>query len=585
MSNFLKGSLLASLFLLTCTFSMQSSAQLNLKSIAIDPQWQALLHIYKDNTFIKGNFLLSGSSFSAKNELIQTIALFDARDQDPLACHFIARHYYLTAIKGLKLPNIQCPDFNNFKLKAPVDHISILFASENLSQPASIMGHTMMALSDANFTTQHSVSFFTELNTVNPVKLIWDNLIVGQPGYFLVQPLQQSIDLYLNQEQRNIWRYPVKVSEQERALLLRHLWELKFVSMDYLFNAHNCATLTLDILRIINPKIIIDRQDWVSPIDVIKAANNQKMLAAPMLYGSSKWKIRILSEYTDTISPSISITQDKPSTVLAGLLSFETNRYRYHQGHIPRTDWYRHNSQLREQGLNKNEHSFSLDRFQNPLLTPKDSQWGGSIYQSRFSTENQTWRSIYWMPASHQIMDDNQQYSSENALEILMLKLRMNSSEVQLESLRLYQVESYLNNNRYIGGTSGRFGIGLNRYPINNSQDALAGYIEGALGKTYQIHKDLSFYVFWQVGAVVNPDSQFIVNGPELGLFFYWIGGMKTHVKANKLWRYGQYPLQEVSLKHSLYSWNSGNLKLHFDHTKWDNQNQYKGEIGVSFYY
>lgn len=586
MFNAFKGALQASFMVLMCMITSYTSAnETNLDTTANDPQWQALLHIYEEKPLITQNFLLSAENFSAKNELVKTLQLFQSNHQQTNACHYIARHYYLSVIKGFKLPAISCPDFQDFTQQVPADHVSILFASENLSQPASIMGHTMMALSDEGFTKQHSVSFFTELTSVNPVSLIWDNFITGQPGFFLVQPLQKNIDLYLEKEQRNIWRYQIKLSHEQKMLFLAHLWELKFASLDYFFHSHNCATLTLDILRIINPKLLESRQNWVSPIDVVKAADKQNMLTAPMLYGSSKWKIRLLSDYVKPISEGIFIDESKPKTVLAGLLSFETNAYRYQQGDISQTDWFVRNTWLKKQGLSKKRQRINFDNPKNPLHTPDDSQWGIQFVQNNASYNQQTWGKIYWMPASHDLMDDNSQYSSENQLKILQVSARYRTNNLQLDSLHIYNAESYLNVNEYIGGLSGRIALGIGRFPIKNSFDALASYAEGAIGKSYQLHKDLSVYGLVRLGLTANQNNQYIKTGPEVGLFFHWVGGMKTHLKASQLWRTGLDPVEHISFKHTLLNWKKGALKLSFDQQNWQQTTSYESQLGFSFYY
>lgn len=586
MFNAFKGSLWTLFMALMCMIASYTSAnETNLDAIANDPQWQALLHIYEKKPLITQNFLLSANDFSAKNELIETLQLFRTKHQQNRTCRYIARHFYLSAIKGMTLPAIHCPEYENFIQQVPADHVSILFASENLSQPASIMGHTMLALSDYGLTKQHSVSFFTELTSVNPVSLIWDNFITGQPGYFLVQPLQKSIDLYLEKEQRNIWRYQIKLTHEQKSLFLAHLWELKYASLEYFFHSHNCATLTLDILRIINPKLIESRQDWVSPIDVVKAADKQGMLTTPMLYGSSKWKIRLLSDYVTPISEDIIIDERKPKTVLAGLLSFETNAYQFQQGHISQSDWFTKNTLLKKQGFSKKRQRMNFDNPKSPLRTPGDSQWGIQFAQHDTAYKNQAWGKVYWMPASHDLMDDNSQYSSENQLKILQISARFRSDALQLDSLHIYNAESYLNVNEYIGGISGRIALGVDRFPIKESSHSLASYAEGAIGKSFQLHKDLSIYGLARLGLTANQNIQYFKTGPELGFFFYWLGGMKTHLSVSQLWRTGLEPVEQLSFKHTLLNWKSGALKLSFDQQNWRGISSYESQLGFSFYY
>lgn len=44
------------------------------------------------------------------------------------------------------LPRDDCSDVREFRAKAPAEQISLVFASEDLARPASMMGHAFLEL-------------------------------------------------------------------------------------------------------------------------------------------------------------------------------------------------------------------------------------------------------------------------------------------------------------------------------------------------------------------------------------------------------------------------------------------------------
>ncbi|WP_459782668.1 lipoprotein N-acyltransferase Lnb domain-containing protein, partial [Photobacterium sp. R1] len=74
--------------------------------------------------------------------------------------------------------------------------ISLAYASENLMSPSSFMGHTFIKLSENETDPGHAVSFFTEVDGFNLPKIMFDSLVVGKEGYFIVSPYQESLNFY-----------------------------------------------------------------------------------------------------------------------------------------------------------------------------------------------------------------------------------------------------------------------------------------------------------------------------------------------------------------------------------------------------
>ena len=162
--------------------------------------WLSLLHVINNKTYIEDHsFLLSNPNFSAKQELINSIQyLLDDNADINHRCRFPARDFWLR--KQLNLPEVSyshCLDFKEFLDKAPADKISLVYASENISQASSMMGHTLLKISGKNshnFFVEHGVSFYTEVKGFNLPKIIYDSIIVGKKGYFALSPFYEKKD-------------------------------------------------------------------------------------------------------------------------------------------------------------------------------------------------------------------------------------------------------------------------------------------------------------------------------------------------------------------------------------------------------
>jgi hypothetical protein len=82
----------------------------------------------------------------------------------------------------------------------PFDNISLIFASEVLSSSSSMMRHSFLSVSGKNNRgdeVAHSLSFFSEIATFYPIKLIYDGTIGGMDGFLMVRPFERDYQRYL----------------------------------------------------------------------------------------------------------------------------------------------------------------------------------------------------------------------------------------------------------------------------------------------------------------------------------------------------------------------------------------------------
>ncbi len=601
MIKFLKGSLAASFFIILCLYCVTSSAQpkpstikpLEIQRIANHKQWHALLHLNNNQLMINDpTFILSLDNFSPENELLATLDAF--RNASIKSCKFIARHQFLSEQLENPLPAINCPGYSTFKNRAPLDDISVLYASENLTQPSSMMGHTMLAISGMNqqgIKAEHAVSFFTELDNINLVNIFWETLYKGKPGYFTVQPIQKALNFYLVTEQRNIWRYRLRLDAGQKSLLHKHLWELKFAQMDYLFHRHNCATLSLHILKVAAPYLAKNNDIFVSPIDVAKAVSRKNLIVETLIYPSSKWKIRMLSEFVDEKvirnisqgknpkSPNDSAVKNYLNTTLSNTYA----QFQYEQGDIEDKEWFTKKANFSLNQQNTSRYKIDIENYQSPLKTPDDSHLAFGYIDN---SDNQ-WLTIGWLPASHDIADQNSEYFGENELKLNEVVLNMNtqSGEINLQRWQLYSAKSLIPYDTLTGGVSGDFNMGFDQILNKQHESNLGLLIYGGIGKTYKMDQDLSFYYLANIGSTIGISESYAFIEPEVGAYLYELWDMKTLFSLKHKFNSSQYEQTHWSLKQSFMQRKNSSFIADLSHIQTGDLEQWTVNLQFRNYY
>lgn len=248
--------------------------------------WKSLLHLDKNNhpSINTPTFLFSYEDFSPKNEFYKTIEAF--KEDNKNICKYPARYLWISKNTDIKLNNFDfktCKEFSKYKKNTNPNNISLIFVSEDVSNPTSMMGHIFFKLegvNDKGNIVENAVSFFTVIDTLNLPYLAIESTIIGMKGYFILKPYKKQISQYIKNENRNIWEYSLELTSQQIKLLSYHFWELKDVDIKYYFTKYNCATIIDDMINIIssNNRKNNNFNIWTTPKDVIKRVSDSKLI-------------------------------------------------------------------------------------------------------------------------------------------------------------------------------------------------------------------------------------------------------------------------------------------------------------------
>lgn len=522
------------MFLLFFVFQF---ASFNTKVFAanFDPIFSSLLYIYKDSPDVKDqNFYINNQFINLDNERIEEEKIFfEKRDLNKI-CQFPARYFYLR--KKLNIDEdllSQCQDLIEFKNKVPADEVSIVFASENISLPTSMMGHIFLKLSGKNYKNdlvEHAVSFFTDVDNISFLKVIYGSLIFGLDGIYALNPYQEVKTNYLYNEQRNLYEYTLKLNQFERELLLLHLYELKNIKFKYLFHAFNCATVMSNVLSINLPEIKNERNWWMTPLDVVRALEKYQYIESTKVILSSEWKIKSLQD-SYSFPPQIidEIKEKKFENLIDKNRSRELqfldlelaksyNDYLLENKTIEIGEWNKNDDYLKNKKEEVLPHgTLDLSTYKSPAKTIQDSQ----IYLGQ-SSKNQT--SLGLLFASHYLTDDTSNYSNESELKLGDIRIAFDHKEKQFifKHINIYSAEILRPHDPILGGLSFKFDLSF----LNENLDLNSWSTYFGVGKTLKLHNDFTIYGMGLSEAKTNSNHGLYL-GPEIGFVFKQIFNIK----------------------------------------------------------
>jgi hypothetical protein len=210
--------------------------------------WKSLLHAISGEPKINDpSFLLSHPHFSIKEELKKTLESFfaDVALGDTHAiCKYPARYTWLKNTLHLDnsiFPKPKCKQLDQYLTKASLRDLKLVFTSGDPSSPSSMMGHLFFKIigkTQIQVMQEYAVSFFTVIDSINVPSVIFQGLVTGMKGFFVLRPYSEQVGNYLKEENRNIWEYDLKISYANKRLI--YLTFAPKYSLNSIQRALNC---------------------------------------------------------------------------------------------------------------------------------------------------------------------------------------------------------------------------------------------------------------------------------------------------------------------------------------------------------
>lgn len=237
-------------------------------------------------------------------ELKATLALFQQRNQDSHdqhpQCRYPARYQFLrNHFRQTLQPPVSCPAFFEWTKDYQPSGLELVYASQYVSNPASIFGHTFLLAPSPRQTEAFWMTFNFAADMppdVSGLAYAWKGITGGFEGDYSLMPYYQRLFMYGNIENRDLWVYPIRLNQEELHQMLRHMWELiHLADFTYYFFDENCAGALLRFFSIHLPELDSDQKLplYIHPIEVIRRLQNIQRLGVPKFIPSQIKKVEL----------------------------------------------------------------------------------------------------------------------------------------------------------------------------------------------------------------------------------------------------------------------------------------------------
>lgn len=221
----------------------------------------------------------------------KNLSATEQSNNQAVLCRFPARIHWLQqqlAIPDAELAPMDCGEFDAWLAKLDPKRLSVIFAEEYLDNPLSAFGHTLMLIdSSKSLADPAAIDHAHALNDTvagNPD----DNFVLYAiksmtglyPNDITIDPYPKKLAYYLQGDERDVWQYPLQLTDAEIQQIMRHVWETKDLGLPYYFTTDNCASEILRYIDIVRPKgsLLSQLPYVVVPSDVVRLLTDEGLI-------------------------------------------------------------------------------------------------------------------------------------------------------------------------------------------------------------------------------------------------------------------------------------------------------------------
>lgn len=290
-----------------------------IQRIASSKAWLYLIH-YEGSWFgglksqAQGDqfFLAKEGKSDPAAELRATIEAFQSDrvvDDEYAQCRFPARLIFLRkelGPRGVRFPERFCLPYATYLQNTSAKSISLIFSSYYLNNPASAFGHVFLRLNKSDEPNNgerselmdNGLSFSAEVTQSNPLLYAFYGMAGFFRGNFSYVPYFYKIREYNDAESRDIWEYRIRMTDEEREMLLAHIWELGSTYYTYYYFTQNCAYHMISTLQAAMPELpLLEAMPSINiPVDTVKVLARFPGLVEEVRYRPSirtSWETRV----------------------------------------------------------------------------------------------------------------------------------------------------------------------------------------------------------------------------------------------------------------------------------------------------
>lgn len=474
-------------------------------------QWRRLLHFH-DRLTTKESTIDSAAFFMDENgktdpaaELDATLRAFftpveNVKKTDGKAasynhpqCLFPARYEWLNerlSFDKTLLKPVDCSDFRAFKDAVAAERVALIFTSAYMGNPASFFGHTLLRLDSKGDTPllSHALNYGAITGSDGGLPFIFKGVFGGYNGIFSVYPYYDTVNLYNNMENRDIWEYRLNLPQERIDRLVAHIWELGHNSARYFFFSENCSYMLLETLNVALPdRDLTDAfynplfSSYTIPADTIRAVLKQDGILKEAVYRPSR-QSRLKHAYAamsdaekeqlhkllkspravDEVAAS-DLTDGQKANVL--VTAYEYVQYAFIAGDVPLDEMRRDSIRLLTP-LSTLRDKSTITQVPRPAKRPDEGHPSGTAGLSAGRKNGRTFTDLLLRPAYHTLLDETAGYLPFGEISYMAGTLRWyeNENDLRLQKFALVDITSLAPRDKLFAPVSFKLNLGFESY-------------------------------------------------------------------------------------------------------------------------
>ena len=431
-------------------------------------------------------------------------------------CRFPARYRFLADALGWQeqAPLAHCSAYQQWREQMPTGQLVLVFPAAYLNSPSSMFGHTLLRLDATpdpdSVWLSKAINFGAQAGGAdNSLFYIWRGLAGGYPGQFSVGAYVEKIRDYAFVENRDMWEYALNLDASEMDWVVRHLWELRGINFDYFFFDENCSYRLLELIKVGRPDAPLTEQLRFAelPVNTVRALYKADMVVDRRYRPSKARQVEARAARLDRQARALAVAlRDDPGTAQTPAFRERPPAQRRRIAELAyRALRLKHREGARDPDVARD--SLALLRIVQrnaapaapPVPAPAPPEAGHDTQMARVGVGQQDGRefvSLGYRLTYHDLFDPMTGFLPGAAIEGLDIDLRLDAVDgVSLETLDLINIRSLAPRDAFTKPISWFVHTGLEQAPVEDSERALGGFIQGGPGASWR-YGNLMPYVF-----------------------------------------------------------------------------------------
>lgn len=511
-------------------------------------QWKRLLHFRDGESEIDDPafFLSRQGKNNLESELrasIERLLNDKSDDEKSMLCFYPSRsNWILEQLPELKTL-IKVPKCESLKKEMEAlkpKRVTLVLASAHINSPASAFGHTFLRI-DANKKTpliSYAVNYAAQTQETNGFIYAYQGLFGGYEGRYSIQRYSEKIKEYSDLEQRDIWEYPLDLTQAEINRLVLHIFEIRHFFADYFFLSENCSYNLLWLIEVAknDVELIQDFDYKAIPIDTLRAIADANLVKETVYRPSKRKTILQKSQVIKDIPKAVNFAKSSDYNLekLNGLSKVQKANALELASHLLQINYSKQRIDKEEYLGNflrlLNERSKLGDIPSAPIKRPFAPAAGHQSNKLTLSHGSDSKTLIRMKMAYHDIYDNESGYVPGAYINFFDTTLRYKNKQLKLHEINLLDIRSYAIQDPIFKPVSWQVSLGGKRI----FSDELNAYLQVGGGVTLGNEKLFS-YATLSPAVYYRDNSEHSVSA-NAGLIYNPSSSLKAGLLTSKEW-------------------------------------------------